>query len=286
MYQLKLGFLGRILRMILLFFAVLLSIESLKAQDSKLKLASFNAMFLYDEVEDAKKFPKGRTPRKEFDFQRIKEHLSKIDPDIIALQEVENEEAIWKIISSSYACSLTKKQAGYDQRIAICWKDKFQTVNAVHYSVLALKPGLRPGVEVILSIGDKNYSFFAVHLKAGHSAKDKKLRSKQLAILNEIHLKKNNYFLLGDWNTPLGNDKKSWKILSEGLDLKNPGRYAKPRCWQHKDLIDLILTDVPLGNANLEQFPFPEDDGDFDGSPSSENGLSDHCPVVLDIELK
>ncbi|EKR98596.1 hypothetical protein LEP1GSC125_1954 [Leptospira mayottensis 200901122] len=32
--------------------------------------------------------------------------------------------------------------------------------------------------------------------------------------------------------------------------------------------------------------PFAEDDGKFDGAPASENGLSDHCPVVLDVRLE
>lgn len=277
---------ARIFWKILLFFAALLNIESLKAQDLKLKLASFNAMFLYDEVGDGKKFPKGRIPRKDSDFEKIRTHLSKIDPDIIALQEVENEEAIWKILPTSFACSLTKTIAGYDQRVAICWKNKFQTVDAVHYSVLSLEPGLRGGVEAVLSIGNQNYSFLGVHLKAGNSKKDKKLRSRQLDVLNKILKLRKNYFLLGDMNSPLGKDNRSWNLLSKGLDLKNPGRYTKQTCWGHKSLIDFILTDLSISNADFRQFPFPEDDGEFDGIPESERGLSDHCPVVLEIALE
>lgn len=276
---------SRIYWAFLLFFAALLSGESLKAQDQKLKLVSFNAMFLYDEIADGKKFPKGRIPRNDSDFEKIRTHISKIDPDIISLQEVENEKAIWKILPTSFACSLTKAVAGYDQRVAICWKNKFQTVDAVHYSILSIEPGLRAGVEVVLSIGGKNYSFLGVHLKAGNSKKDKKLRSRQLVVLNEILKKKKNYFLLGDMNSSLGTDNRSWKLLSKDLDLKNPGRYTKQICWGHKSLIDFILTDLPLSNARFRQIPFPEDDGEFDGIPESENGLSDHCPVVLEIAL-
>ncbi|MCG6192650.1 endonuclease/exonuclease/phosphatase family protein [Leptospira sp. FAT2] len=281
-----LSFLGRILPYLLLFFAPLLIPEPLKAQDSRLRLASFNAMFLYDEVGDEKKSPQGRIPRKESDFEKIKSHLLKIDPDVIALQEVENEEAIRKILPASFSCSLTKKISGYDQRVGICWKNKFRFADAAHYSALAIEPGLRSGVEATLSIGNRNYSFLSVHLKAGNSKRDKNLRSKQLLVLNEILKTKENFFLLGDMNSPLGKDHRSWKLLSEGLNLKNPGRYVKQSCWGHKDLIDLIVTDVSIGNSKLVPVPFAEDDGAFDGVPANESGLSDHCPVVLDVRLE
>ncbi|WP_147456737.1 endonuclease/exonuclease/phosphatase family protein [Leptospira yasudae] len=281
-----LSFLGRILPYLLLFFAPLLTAEPLKEHNFHLRIASFNAMFLYDEIGDEKKSPKGRIPRKESDFEKIKTHLSKIDPDVIALQEVENEEAIRKILPASFSCSLSKKISGYDQRVGVCWKNKFRVTDAAHYSALSLKPGLRSGVEVTLSIGKKDYSFLSVHLKAGNSKRDKNLRSKQLLVLNEILKTKENYFLLGDMNSPLGTDHRSWNLLSQGLNLKNPGRYAKQRCWDHKDLIDLILTDVDTGGSKLKQVPFAEDDGAFDGVPANESGLSDHCPVVLDVKLE
>ncbi|WP_232380642.1 endonuclease/exonuclease/phosphatase family protein [Leptospira ainlahdjerensis] len=275
----------RISGKILLFFAVLLAAESLKAQNLKLKLASFNAMFLYDEIEDRKKFPKGRIPRKESDFEKIKTHLSKIDPDILALQEVENEAAVLKILPNSYLCSVTKTP-GYQQEVGICWKKKFVSHEILLYPELSLEPGARSGIELKVSIGKTTYSFLNVHLKAGHSEKARDLRYRQLQTLNEILKRKKKYFLLGDMNVSLGKDKKAWKFLSEGLDLKNPGRYAKQLCWGHKSLIDFILTDLSISNAAFEQIPFMEDDGDFDGIPESENGLSDHCPVVLEIALE
>ncbi|WP_069606552.1 endonuclease/exonuclease/phosphatase family protein [Leptospira tipperaryensis] len=270
---------------ILLFFAALLGAESLKAQNLKLKLASFNAMFLYDEVGDEKKFPKGRIPRKESDFEKIKKHLSKIDPDILALQEVENESAVFKILPDSYSCAVTKTP-GYQQEVGICWKKKFKNHEILLHPNLSLEPGLRSGIELKVFLEKKKYSFLNVHLKAGHGGRDRDLRSRQLRTLNEILKPKKDYFLFGDMNVPLGKDKKSWKILSEDLNLKNPGRYVKQSCWGHKFLIDFILTDLSISNANFRQLPFPEDDGNFDGIPESENGLSDHCPVVLEIGLE
>ncbi|WP_232371582.1 endonuclease/exonuclease/phosphatase family protein [Leptospira ainazelensis] len=270
---------------ILLFFAALLGAESLKAQDLKLKLASFNAMFLYDEVGDEKKFPKGRIPRKESDFEKIKTHLSKIDPDILALQEVENETAVRKILPDSYSCAVTKTP-GYQQEVGICWKKKFRSLEILLHPKVSVEPGTRSGIELKVSIGEKIYSFLNVHLKAGHSRRDRDLRYEQLKTLNEILKDKKNYFLLGDMNVPLGKDKKSWKFLSEDLDLENPGRYTKQICWGHKSLIDFILTDLPVEDASFRQIPFSEDDGDFDGIPEHENGLSDHCPVVLEIALE
>ncbi|XDD49383.1 endonuclease/exonuclease/phosphatase family protein [Leptospira sp. WS92.C1] len=275
----------RIFLMILLFFAVLLSPPSLQAQDSKLKLASFNAMFLYDEVQDENGFPKNRIPRTASDFERIQTHLRKIDPDILAVQEVENETAALKILTDSYSCFVTKTQL-YKQEVGICWKKKFYPKEIRLYPELSVAPGARPGMELRIPIGKTIFSFLSVHLKAGHSPNDRDLRSRQLKILNGILKEKKNYFVLGDLNVPLGNDKKSWKILSEGLNLRNPGRYTKQICWGHRSLIDLILTDHNSSKMKFEQKPFPEDDGNFDGKPEGESGLSDHCPVVLEINLE
>ncbi|RHX87204.1 endonuclease/exonuclease/phosphatase family protein [Leptospira stimsonii] len=282
----KISFSPGILMRILIFFGFLSGLlPSLSAQETKLKIVSYNAMFLYDEVGDENKFPKGRIPRKESDFEKIKAHLSKIDPDILAVQEVENETAVLKILPNSYLCSVTKTP-GYQQEVGICWKKKFVSHEILLYPELSLEPGARSGIELKVSIGKRKYSFLNVHLKAGHSGKDRNLRFRQLKTLNEILKGKKNYFLLGDMNVPLGKDKKSWKLLSEDLDLKNPGRYTKQTCWGHKSLIDFILTDLPFENARFSQIPFPEDDGDFDGIPESEKRLSDHCPVALEIGLE
>ncbi|MDV6234503.1 endonuclease/exonuclease/phosphatase family protein [Leptospira ellisii] len=262
------------------FFALLLKQEPLKAQELKLKLASFNAMFLYDEIGDDKAFPRGRIPRKEIDFQKIRTHLQTIDPDWIALQEVENETAVQKILPNSYDCKVTRT-SGYDQEIGICWKKRFRPVLVSELSELAVHPGARKGLEVAFIVENRRISLLNIHLKAGSDERSARIRTEQLRVLNGILRDKKDFFLLGDFNIPLAKDSYSWKLLSEGVGLKNPGRYTKPKCWGRKNLIDFILTDLQIPKNSFESIPFPEDDGKFDGKPLTEKTLSDHCPVVL-----
>ncbi|TGK31795.1 endonuclease [Leptospira gomenensis] len=285
MKQKKSVLFGKILPPVWLFFASLLPRTPLQAQELSLKLVSFNAMFLYDEIGDETAFPRGRIPRKEIDFERIRTHLQRIDPDWIALQEVENENAVRKILPNSYDCAVTRTR-GYDQEIGVCWKKKFRPVFISERSEIAVFPGARKGLEIEFVVGNRRISVLNIHLKAGSDERSIRIRKEQLRALNRILREKRNFFLLGDFNIALAKDSASWKLLSEGVALKNPGRFTKPNCWGHKRRIDFILTDLPVAKNALESVPFPEDDGDFDGDPLSEKTLSDHCPIVLNYQIQ
>lgn len=268
-------------------FAFLITISIIaKGPIKKLKVTSFNSYFLYDEIGDSHKFPKDRKHRTEEDFSKIKKLIFHNRPDIIGFQEVENETALLNIIINEYECKTTVTP-GYSQELGLCWKKDLGKPIISELEQLSLRPGLRKGLLAEFNLDGKKVSVIVVHLKAGHSSKDKKERREQILALTEILPSLGKFVLLGDFNEVLERRVDLWKILQGNLKLKIANYKQKSDCWQHNDgFIDYLITNMEWQHGSFVQTKFETDDGNFDGNPSAEKGLSDHCPVSADLLLE
>ncbi|WP_367897740.1 endonuclease/exonuclease/phosphatase family protein [Leptospira sp. WS58.C1] len=268
-------------------FAFLITISIIaKGPIKKLKVTTFNSYFLYDEVGDSHQFPKDRKHRTEEDFAKIKKILLSNRPDIIGFQEIENETALHHIIINEYECRATVTP-GYSQELGLCWKKELGKPVIKELEQLSFRPGLRKGLLAEFNIDGKKVFFLVVHLKAGRSAKDKKERKEQILALKEILPSLGKFVLLGDFNEVLEKKADLWKILRGNLKIKSANYKQKSDCWQHQDgFIDYLITNMDWQPGSFVQTKFESDDGNFDGNPSAEKGLSDHCPVSADLLLE
>ncbi|TGL65803.1 endonuclease/exonuclease/phosphatase family protein [Leptospira sarikeiensis] len=275
-----------LLRFLGIPFAFLVTISIIaKSPIKKLKITSFNSYFLYDEIGDSYKTPKDRKHRTEEDFSKLKKIILSNHPDIIGFQEIENEEALKHIIINEYDCRATITR-GYSQEVGLCWKKELGQPSIREIEELSLRPGLRKGLLAEFAFENKKISVLVVHLKAGRSPKDKKERKEQIQVLHKILPDLGKFVLLGDFNEILESRIDLWRILQGDLRLKSANYKQQSDCWQHQDgFIDYLITNLHWEEGSFKQIKFGSDDGNFDGNPIEEKGLSDHCPITADLLL-
>lgn len=276
---------SRIIFFIFFLFSVfLVSISTIaKTSDKGIRIASFNSLFLYDEIDDSGKIPRDRRPRKGEDFLSLRKTVLSSDPDLIGLQEIENAEAARKIVSSEYECRATNTP-GYTQEIGLCWKKSFGSPKTREIQELSLRPGLRKGLLSEFEFPRGKLSVLVVHLKAGRSSRDRSEREEQIRRISEILPNLGDFVLLGDFNENLASRPSLWKILKGGSVLRSANHRQKADCWQHKEnFIDYLITNLEWKKGSFRQTKFDADDGNFDGRPVSERGLSDHCPISAEL---
>ncbi|MFB5652641.1 endonuclease [Leptospira wolffii] len=271
---------------LLIISVFLLSISTIaKNQLSGIRIASFNSLFLYDEEGDTGKLPRDRKARSESDFSRLRRTLLSTYPDIVGLQEIENAKAARRIVSAEYECESTRTP-GYSQELGLCWKKSLERPKIREIEGLSLRPGLRKGLVGEFKFPQGKISVLVVHLKAGHSKKDKAERKKQIEVLGGVLPGLENFVLLGDFNENLELHKELWEILKGRSSLKSANHLERSDCWQHKEgFIDYLITNLEWKKGSFLQKKFEEDDGNFDGSSEVEKGLSDHCPISAELLL-
>ena len=254
---------------------------------SDYKISTWNLNFFYDESGDENKFPKKRYKRTENDFLRLKSTFKKISPDIASFQEVENLNAVYKIVPQDlYDCTITQNNSS-NQEIAACWNKEIPRPKISHYRSLQINNKLRPALVTDFELNGKLTRIVHIHLKAGNPQGNKgrsvNIRKKQFFALGAILKDFNSFILLGDYNYDLKKDPVAIKGFLP--DFTIAGRDTSPRCWQYKKFfIDYIISSRDIQFGRFQQHRYPEDDGRFDGKPYGEKGLSDHCPVSVTFQ--
>jgi len=129
-----------------------------------LKLATWNLYWLDSDLGD------GEVRRAERDYQRLRRYARRLDADVVAFQEVEDERAARRVFEPDrYAVVLERRQG--EQRVGFAYK---RALAARGVSVRrnpdleALDVGgLRHGVDITLVASGRELRLLNVHLKAG-----------------------------------------------------------------------------------------------------------------------
>ena len=265
-------------------FLLLMLIAASPVYSREYKISTWNLSFLYDESGDENKFPKNRYKRTENDFLRLKSRFTQISPDIASFQEVENLNAVYKIIpSGQYNCTITLNNSS-NQEIAACWKKELPGPKISHFKSLQINNMLRPALVTDFELNGKLTRIVHIHLKAGNpqgiKGRSVDIRKKQFFALGSILKGHKSFIVLGDYNYDLKKDPASIKGFLPEIIIA--GKDTRPACWQYKKFfIDYIASSTDIQFGRFQQHRYPEDDGRFDGKPYGEKGLSDHCPVSV-----
>ena len=294
---------------IYLFFLLSLPIFSLQAE--ALKVASWNIAWLGSHEYNK---------RGDSDYLELARYATKLDADIIALQEVENAEYAKKVFGDDYDYYFSTKD--WVQRVGVAVRKSIgYSVEAKEYKALDVGR-VRYGMDLTLTKGNKALRLLAIHLKSGcfdkkldsasidamsnASKRDQKVKtaciklSKQLkpleAWIDHRATGSTPFIVLGDFNRRFSQDlalqhsEKSglWQAIDDknNEDLWTPTLTRNSDCWggYYKHYIDHIVLD-PKAKQKYIANSFNQLVFEQKYTKEISNRLSDHCPISIELKL-
>lgn len=255
---------------------------------STLTIASWNLDWLNHRTQ------RGPVRRGPGDYERLQRYAQRLHADVIAVQEVDGEEALQQVFPpGEYAYHLSTQRGV--QLVGFAYR-KSLTVER-HPDLVALDVGgVRDGVDLTVHANGQALRLLAVHLKSGcfaaplssPKAACVKLRA-QLPVLErwiDDRARAGEPFLvLGDFNRRLNAQDPFYAELDDGdppnadLSLLSDGHASQ--CWggKYPELIDHMLLSrdaAPwLKPSSFRQLVYDAADAPF------RSKLSDHCPIEV-----
>jgi exonuclease III len=234
------------------------------------------------------------------DFATLRNYLTQIDADIIALQEVDGPGAA-RLVFNPDQYNFYFADSDDDQKTGFAIRRELTVSQNPDY--MALDVGnVRPGADITVQLGEQQIRMLSVHLKSfcfsdpldGDVSADSdcSVLKAQLPILEKwIDARACEgvpFAVLGDFNRRLnisGDD--FWAEIDDGKprnsDLIKVTEGARPTCFggQYPEFIDHIVLDR-LSGAWFVPGSFQE--WDYQQPLSQQDQLSDHCAIsaVLD----
>lgn len=255
-------------------------------------VGTFNIKWLGDGIDD-------NTPRNQTDINNIANIIKDMDYDILAIQEIENANAIKRILKilPDYKYILSDKF--YPQNIGVIYKKNIDVSMECNYKPLSLDGRSRPGL--VLNIKANNYKFNAmvVHLKASSrydstdalKEKSYELRRSQAQMLSNwvdsmIAIGKEDLIILGDFNdfvnrknnatlTPLLENPNLTCLTAKEHSCSNPYHYT----------IDNIFVSNSIKKRFVETSLFTYDIHSSFNDEEIET-ISDHCPISIQLKIE
>lgn len=259
-----------------------------------LKLATWNIYWLTETAHNK---------RTAADYERLQTYAERLDADVIALQEVENEWLLKKVFDPArYVFEVSTRIGQRDtQKTAFAIRRGVSYRRLTDNAALNVTGSLRHGTVIELRRGDQTVDVMAVHMKSGCFAGDldqpskdacKKLKRQIRPFEAWIHQRikaGKPFIILGDFNRRLerrGDD--FWREVNDGWPKEiyriRKGNRHEAECWGGKygDYIDHVIVG-PLSQNYYRPGSFEElvyDETDFDAWHKK---VSDHCPLSIDI---
>ena len=258
------------------------------ASADTLKIAAWNVENLRDEAGEA------ASRRTEDEFRRLRQHAQKLDADVIAVQEVENERVLARVFDP----------AGYDffvsdrnhvQRTGFAVRKSISVMRHPDLAALGAGGSLRHGVDLEVLVDGQSIRLLSIHLKsycfedsiAAPATKDCRKLARQVPVLErwiDARAAEGTPFaVLGDFNRRFdAPDEDFWAQIDDGdpaglkLHRANGGRQAACNEGRYPLFIDHIVYDGLLSRMVV---PGSFEELVYAGSP-----LSDHCPIAVTLD--
>lgn len=259
-----------------------------------IRIATFNIEWLGDGIDDRKN-------RTESDYERIADVIRKIDADVIGVQEIENEQALLKVMTFLPGYSYIMGNTGWIQNPAVIYKNDINVKYIMDYSPLAVKDNkTRSGLWVKVKKGNFDFYMMVVHFKSTSSfdntpelrTESFQLRQQQAKVLRKWADSlvnsgaEQDIIVVGDFNDNpnrtnmrnleyLVNDGEFTFITKDLTSCKNPR-------W---DLIDHVAVNRSAKNRYVSGSEFVYNFFQSYWEYQSEM-ISDHCPVMVSFEIE
>ncbi len=283
----------KIMTYVLICSALLSGCNELKEGSSEfITVGTFNIQWLGDGHDD-------NVSRSDGDYAEIADIISSSGMDIIAVQEVENEAAVNKIIANleGYKACMSNKSG--KQNVGIIYKDHINITSTHDYMPLTMNGRSRPGYVVSASVGKNQFDIMVVHLKSTSrydSTDELRLASREMRAAQAELIsnwadsmmsieKRNELVIMGDFNdyparknnatlTPIIYNPNLVFLTAEVKSCKQSNLYA----------IDHIVVSTTTCKRFVQGSVFVYD---FNVSlPDTDaEKVSDHCPISVQLKL-
>jgi endonuclease/exonuclease/phosphatase family metal-dependent hydrolase len=246
------------------------------------------------------------------DLARIQAVIAELDPDVLALQEIKDPQALAELLPD-WELKVSDKGGSGQQRVAIAWRaDRVTLLESEEHPQLSINGRVRPGLSGYLRGRDDGPDFWllVVHLKAMPDALE--LRRGQWPHLVEIAAataeRDRDLLIVGDFNST-GPPGGKPEIEHRELDLAlGPAGLRRLPCatgctayydgqrrdsWKEPSEIDLMwardLAESLTQDAKVHSWTHCaasrcRDFRSSDAYPVRDYEMvSDHCPVIVDL---
>ncbi len=278
-----------------LVLLLLIACGNIKEQESSdfIIIGSFNIAWLGDGVND-------RIDRVESDYKKIAGIIKSCRADIIGIQEVENPEAIMRILIYLPGYNFQLAESGRQQRPGILYKNQIEILNTYENNdVAVIESRTRPGFVFEAKSGNFDFIGMVVHFKSTSRWDDTPQKKAESRII-----RRNQAKVVENWvDTRLQNgSEKDIVILGDFNDY--PGRKENStinQLMQEEKLVfitdnlmsckypSLESIDHILITRTAEKRYIKNSAYMFDITSAFSAGelktISDHCPVIAKFEI-
>ena len=277
------------MKKLLIVISTLLLLASC-SRNSDITVGTFNIAWLGDGIDD-------KTPRTAEDIQNISQVISTLNADILALQEVENTNAIKAIIDTNKYTIITTTYPK-EQKTALIINKKIEIVETYQLDAISLgNEGLRPGLVAYCRYDGFDFFVGSFHFKSTSryddtpfkKSKSFDMRQEQSAILLKeikklIDIKKDDdVILLGDFNdNPSKKNSNITALDNDKFDFLTSNMMScKYSIW--KSIDHIIVSQSMKSRAKHSTLTMIDINAMFPEEKAKK--VSDHCPVIIKFNL-
>jgi endonuclease/exonuclease/phosphatase family metal-dependent hydrolase len=280
-------------------FWVLVLVVSLQAHASELKLSTWNLEWLTARGRIEANLPKDVHLRQAEDFRRLAGYATKLNADVVGLQEVDGPQAAALVFDPQNYTILTTGQ-DVVQRVGLAIRRGIAFTRNPDYAALDVEPAaafpLRDGLDVTLGLsGAARLRILVVHLKSGCQTETLAGSTRpQCALLAQqipplaawVGARQREgvaFLVLGDFNRVLDAREELGTALAQAAPLTRVTEGFENPCWEGAPFIDHIFAGgaargwVVPGSLRVQIFR--------EGDEALKARLSDHCPVSIRLRF-
>jgi endonuclease/exonuclease/phosphatase family metal-dependent hydrolase len=259
----------------------------------ELTLATWNLSWLHRSPGS------GVVKRSEADYRRLAGYARRLDADIVALQEVDGEEAARRLFDPAAYAFHFADDPGNRQNVGFAWRRGLQ-VDPMPDLIALGERGLRRGADIRARMNGREIRLLAIHLKSGcwerplgDPERACASLARQLPVLEgwiDARAAAGVPFaVLGDFNRRFLPGDTFWPEIDDAVppeaDLTAVTRGRRSECWdgRYPDFIDHIVLSRAAGGwllpGSFRQVLFDPEDA------RHRRKLSDHCPVSVRLAI-
>ena len=237
----------------------------------------------------------GMKKRSEQDYKNIAKVIKDTGAQVLGIQEIAQLDGLRRVMKHLPNYGYILGKSGQQMVGVIFDKDRVKyDKNSIDQltDVTLRKKGLRPPLKVYMKVDEFDFTFVVMHLKASFDERSMGIREKQAKevnkwLKNQLQTEDDkDVIIVGDYNDFA--DSKALKNIDRGdtvdymtQNFEKEGNYSHVR---YKNVIDHLAVSNAEGGANEEAIPGSVRTIDENNYKDYKKGISDHKPVVFDVQ--